>query len=162
MAELERFHAGRGDPCRDTGAGLWVGSDPQEVHQAFAMLGLENYRHLADLGSGDGRVVMIASLFTQATGIEASPELTRAARDMAARLKLPRTRFLTQDYRQANLAEYDLLFAYPDKPLDWLDPLLPTGWPGCILVYGPKFTPPNSRLLQEIKVNKNYFRLWGK
>ena len=53
-------------PMKDTGIGFWNASPSSDVFELFKKLQLQNYKHLLDLGSGDGRVTLIASLFTKA------------------------------------------------------------------------------------------------
>ncbi|MEW5911896.1 MAG: hypothetical protein AB1814_05025 [Thermodesulfobacteriota bacterium] len=138
---LKDFAATLEQPYKVTPVGMWACSRAEEVYDLLLKLRLENCRHFADLGSGDGRVVLLASLFTQATGIEADPELCQAGARMAEKLGLSRARFICADCRSVDLSPYDLLFIYPDKPLDWLEERLPADWPGRLLVYGPYFRP---------------------
>jgi hypothetical protein len=160
LAALEACHAGREHTYKMTPLGMWACSDAREVHDLFTQLGLENYRHLADLGSGDGRAVLLASLFTQATGIEADGELVEAARGMAQALGLARAQFIQGDCREADLAPYDLLFLYPDKPLDWLEKRLPLDWQGRLLVYGPHFQPSGLIHLRTLYAGRTMCGLW--
>jgi len=55
-------------PYRSTKAGIWATSTAEEVYRGFCHFQLDQYSHMAYLGSGDGIVVAIASLFTEATG----------------------------------------------------------------------------------------------
>lgn len=160
FAALARFHAGLDEPYKMTPAGMWACSDAQEVHDLFAQVDLAGYGHLCDLGSGDGRAVLLASLFTRATGIEADPGLVEASQGMAQGLGLSRARFICGDCRQADLTPFDLLFLYPDKPLDWLEALLPPDWPGRLLVYGPYFQPRGLSHLRTLYAGKTLCTLW--
>ena len=126
QAALAGYHATLQEPYKVTPAGMWACSRSEEVYDLFYQLDLGGYRHLVDLGSGDGRAVLLASLFLPATGIEADADLVRASKALACRLGLERAEFVCADCRQVDLHPYDLLFIYPDKPLDWLIKLLPS------------------------------------
>lgn len=145
---LERIRAGLdalrdklGDSYKATVLGMWACSELGEVYELFQQVDLARFGHMADLGSGDGRAVLVGSLFTRATGIEVDPELVSLSRGLAGELGLERADFIQADCRQMDLSPFDFLYIYPDKPLDWLEPLLAPGWPGRLLVYGPYFKP---------------------
>lgn len=164
LAEIEsvlaEFHAGLDEPYKTTPAGMWACSRSQEIFDLLGKLDLEAYSHFADLGSGDGRVVMLASLFLPATGIEADADLMRASRTMARCLGLDQARFVCADCRQVDLAPFDLLFLYPDKPLDWLIKRLPPDWSGQLLVYGSYFQPTDLTHLKTIYAGQTVCTLW--
>ncbi|MBU1274605.1 MAG: hypothetical protein KJ720_04455 [Proteobacteria bacterium] len=160
QAALADYHASLEEPYKVTPAGMWACSRSEEVYDLLKQLDLNPYGHLADLGSGDGRVVFLASLFLPATGIEADPGLVQASRAMAQRLGLTRADFLCSDCRQEDLSPYDLLFIYPDKPLDWLVKLLPAQWRGSLLVYGPYFQPQGLTHLKTLYAGQTMCTLW--
>lgn len=160
QAALKRLHAELGGSYKATPAGMWACSRSEELYDLLGQLDLSPYTHFVDLGSGDGRAVLLASLFLPATGIEADPGLVQASRDLARRLGLERTRFLCADCRQADLSPYDLLFIYPDKPLDWLIKMLPSPWKGHLLVYGPYFQPQGLRHLKTLYAGQTMCTLW--
>lgn len=160
LSALADFHAGLDEPYKITPAGMWACSRSEEVYDLLGQLNLEAYNHFVDLGSGDGRVVLIASLFLPATGIEADPGLVEASRAMAGRLGLNRANFVCADCRQVDITPFDLLFAYPDKPLSWLVKILPDNWPGHLLVYGPYFQPTELTHLKTIYAGETMCTLW--
>lgn len=80
----------------------------------FEQIDLSKYKHFLDLGSGDGRVVAIASLFTNATGIEGDEEMFSTAIEMKEKLGSEGT-FILTDYKKHDLTGYDCIFMYPDK-----------------------------------------------
>jgi hypothetical protein len=134
----------RGDgllPYRSTKAGMWATSGMREVYGAFRHFHLHQYNHIADLGSGDGIVVLIGSLFTHATGYETDDWLYKKSIKLSNSLNLANARFLQQNFLQADLSVYDLLYLYPDKPFDDLVERLRTTWSGRLLVNGPHFPP---------------------
>ncbi|MFH1036154.1 MAG: hypothetical protein V1806_16755 [Pseudomonadota bacterium] len=160
LAAVARHEKSLEEPYKMTPLGMWACSEPAELWELFQRVDLDGYRHLADLGSGDGRAVLLASLFTRATGIEADPELVATSRRLASQLELGRARFLEGDCRQQDLAPYDLLFIYPDKPLNWLEALLPPDWPGRLLVYGAGFRPQGLTLLRDLHAGPTLCTLW--
>ena len=57
-------------PLWSTGGGFWGGVIADEGYEAFKRIGLHNHRSFVDLGSGDGKAVLIAALFCErAVGI---------------------------------------------------------------------------------------------
>jgi protein-L-isoaspartate O-methyltransferase len=159
---LTALHEKLDQPYRATEAGMWACSELDEVCELFDRISLAGFQHLADLGSGDGRVVMAASLFTRATGIESDPALHRASQDLAKSLGLNRAAFILGDCRAADLGPYDLLYIYPDKPLAWLGHMLPASWPGRLLVYGPYFKPEHMRLRKNLRAGRTACSLWSR
>ena len=72
-------------PLKSTAKGFWGYSIAEEVYELFKKIKLEQYKSFVDLGSGDGKVVLIASLFTKAIGIEIDEELVRKSEEMKAK-----------------------------------------------------------------------------
>lgn len=101
-------------PLRDTEKGLWGTADLDNVFELFEKIGLQNYDNFLDLGSGDGNIVMVASLFTNSTGIEFDQELHEIAKKMKKELNLTAT-LKREDYLKANLKKYDVFFIFPDN-----------------------------------------------
>lgn len=101
---------------RLTKKGLFSPSDMDEIFDFFKEIKLQRYRTFLDLGSGDGRIVLIASLFTKAAGIEHDLALARASERMRDSLKIKpeSAQFINADYMKQNLSEYDIIFWYPD------------------------------------------------
>jgi len=122
---------------RSTTAGLFVPSPLSDLRPLFDQIDLAAYKRMADLGSGDGRVVLLAALYTDAEGLEADPALVAASRGCALALGISRARFARIDFQTADLKKYDLLFIYPDKPLGPLTDRLTRDFAGDLLVYGP-------------------------
>lgn len=102
---------------RSTKHGVFGPSDCDVVFNLFKMLQLEKYKNFIDLGSGDGRVVLIASLFTKATGYETDKKLNKLAKKVRKDLDV-KADFKTEDYFKETLSKYDVLFIYPSKSDD--------------------------------------------
>jgi hypothetical protein len=88
--EYERFYnhlLSRGRlPLKDTGAGYWAMSVSDDLWHLYRKLDLSKYKNFIDIGSGDGKAVAVASLFTKATGIEIDKELQDKAEEIRDRL----------------------------------------------------------------------------
>jgi protein-L-isoaspartate O-methyltransferase len=131
-------------PLKDTGIGFWSISTIDELYQLFRKLKLSENHHLIDLGSGDGRVVITASLFSKATGIEYDNELHNFAKELSKKLKgkLNNQVFLiNKNFLDHPLKDYDFVFINPDKRFDDLEPKLMAELKGQLIVYGDEFKP---------------------
>lgn len=149
-------------PMRSTSKGFWSGSICGEVFGAFSRLGLSRYKKFIDLGSGDGRVVLIASLFTSAEGIEIDPDLHRIALDSNQKLGMNAI-FHQKDIFSHDLTSYDLLFINPDTPMDrGLEKKLLSEMKGALIVYGPHFHPRFLNKKDSFEVDGTMFTLYGK
>lgn len=151
-----------GDTYKATPVGMWACSELEEVYDLFSQINLADYGHLVDLGSGDGRVVLAGSLFTRASGIEADPELVEVSRRAAESLGLSNATFIQGDCRHQDLSPYDVLYIYPDKPLDWLEQRLATDWPGMLVIYGPYFKPTTLKPRGSIYAGSTHCTLWSR
>ncbi len=164
LAELKEALASRqasqGENYRVTPEGLWTRSDLDEVLALFMQLDWARYGRMVDLGSGDGRVVCLASYFTRAVGMEADPWLVGQSRRLAAELGLDRAEFQQTDLRVADLSSYDLLYIFPDKPLHWLEQMPAESWQGELLVYGPGFQPKGLKHLTTLYAGSTMCALW--
>ena len=108
---------------RDTSAGIWGYASASICFEFFRQISLHKAKNFIDLGSGDGKVVAIASLFTNSVGIEADKELFEDSIKIKDKLiknnvieqercKLINDDFMKQEY---DLSEYDIIFINPDK-----------------------------------------------
>ena len=149
-----------GPPYRSTKSGMWATSTAEEVYRGFCHFQLDQYSHMADLGSGDGIVVAIASLFTQATGYEIDQWLYQKSIEFCHSLNLSKVTFLRADFLRANLSGHDLLYLYPDKPFHELERRLLTTWRGRLLVNGPHFPPHYFRKIAECSPSVGKFVLY--
>jgi len=79
-------------------------------------INLSQYSHFLDMGSSDGRLVAIASLFTKSTGVEINPVLHEWAVRCARELGLT-ANFILGNYNDYNISAHDVVFFGPDRPL---------------------------------------------
>ena len=106
-------------PLRETSKGFWGNAIAEEVYGAFKKLKLHKFRSFIDLGSGDGKVVLIASLFCKrAVGIEIDPDLHKKALEIQRRLSIPNAIFYNNDFYAHSISEFDAVFIYPDQPME--------------------------------------------
>jgi hypothetical protein len=147
-------------PYRSTESGMWAISDAKEAYRAFCHFKLGRYAHLADLGSGDGKVALIGSLFTRVTGYETDDTLHKKSLEIRDQLKLSHASFLRQDYLLADLSPYDILYLYPDKPLYALEARLHPVWHGHLLVNGLHFPPRYFDKIAESPLSVGRFTLY--
>ena len=135
----ELLKAGR-LPVKDTGKGFWAISVPDDIFDLFKKIDLHEYGSFLDLGSGDGRVVMIASLFTRAAGIEYDEELHNKAMEIKGSLGMD-CELHNKDYMEHDFSGYDVVFLNPDQRLHSLEPKLLSELKGRLVVYGDEFHP---------------------
>ncbi len=100
-----------------TNTGIYGVADIEKVFKFFQEIHLEEYESFIDLGSGDGRVVLVASLFTKAYGVESDKELVKCGEEIRDRLGLS-CEFFFDDFLSMDLSKYSMLFINPDKEFD--------------------------------------------
>ena len=134
-------------PYHDTAHGIWGASNLRKMYELFRELKLDAMRGLCDLGSGDGRIVLVASLFTQSCGIEGDKVLCEVSQQSrnALLLHVPvlaRCSFIYGDYTLEDLSLYDVLFIFADHAWnDDFEQSLIKSWNGVVLSYGNIFAP---------------------
>lgn len=107
-------------PLGSTEKGFWGTAHLDDVYEFCKRTELHTEDHFLDLGSGDGRVVFVAALFTKATGIEYDEKLHTEA--LAAKETLGSEAILVRgDYSQHDLSVYSVWFAYADHNFNWLE-----------------------------------------
>ena len=120
-------------PIKDTELGMWGTSSAEDVFRIFNRLAISG--KFADLGSGDGKVVLIASLFCDSVaGIECDKELVSVSRRFSSNLGI-KADFSLGDYMDADLSSYEWLFLSPDHPITALEDKLIKELKGRIIVY---------------------------
>jgi len=109
---------------------------------------------MAHLGSGDGRAVLLASLYAPAVGLERDPALVAFSRAqaLALGLDLGRARFLAADFLTVDLSPYELLFIRPDRAVGSLVDRLKEAYRGRLLVYGPHSAGTGLKALAEFSL----------
>lgn len=98
-----------------TEAGVWGPAVIREVALILRRLGAGPRQRLIDLGSGDGRVVLLAAaLGIRALGIEGDREFHlrawRCRRSLRSRIRLARNRLVRGDYFGRDLSRFEVVF----------------------------------------------------
>jgi SAM-dependent methyltransferase len=128
-------------PMHSTQDGFWGSSNIDIVYDFFVKVGLEKYKRFLDLGSGDGRIVLLASIFTDATGAETDQELFERAVKIRDSLGL-KAEFLKKNYLDINFEDYDFIYVYPDKRFSpELEKKLKKELKGKLFVYSSVYLP---------------------
>ena len=151
-------------PMWSTAKGFWNASISNEVYETFKRIGLHRFSRFLDIGSGDGKVVLLAALFCrQAEGIEADPFLHNKA--LQTKLKFGFTNVIlhNKDFFGHNFSPYDVLFLAPDAPLErGLEVKLLDEMKGKLILYGPNFHPKVLNRESSFMVNGNLISVYSK
>ncbi len=151
--------------ARDTGIGYWGVTHVDDLHEVFKQIELHKHQNFLDLGSGDGRAVLMASLFgVKATGVEADDWLINCALDIKRKLDLPNfanVQFLKDDFMKMDLSKYDILYINPDKPFHrGLEQKLGRDLKGKLVVHGYEFLPTALEKEKEMTINGEKFSVF--
>lgn len=126
---------------RDTSFGIWGTTHLDDAFTFFTRIRLERFTRFVDLGCGDGRVVLVASLFTRAAGIEGDAELFCVASEAKAALGVDAD-IRQGDYLAEPLDAYDCIFMFADKRFEpELVAKLQREFSGYLFVYNKLFAP---------------------
>ena len=132
----------------DTEKGVFGTSSMDSCFKFFKEIGLEKYEKFIDLGCGDGRIVLIASLFTKAVGIEFDETLLAKGVELRDGLGLS-CELIAEDYYSHDISGYDFVFMNPDQGFVWgMDNKLSLELTGELYVYNDVFVP---NVLKEVK-----------
>lgn len=141
-------------PLRSTKAGFWGYTPPKNAYELFKKIKLEKYKRFLDLGSGDSCVVMIATLFTEAVGIELDEELYKKSLEFKKKLKIKAT-IKNKDYLEEDFSKYDIIFINPDNPFSkGLEKKLKKEFKGLLLVYNIVHHPLHLKKRKKIWVEQ--------
>ena len=128
-------------PMRDTEVGFWGTAAIDDVYDLFTKMELGKFKKLIDLGSGDGKVVMVASLFTSAVGVEFDKELHDKAVEIRDRLGV-KAELLCEDFLKMDISEYDIVFINPDRAFHkGVEKKLREELKGVLVVYNMVYRP---------------------
>ncbi len=130
-----------GFKVRDTAKGIWGTSNLDHVYSLFKKIKLENYSRFLDVGCGDGRVVLVASLFTDAAGVEFDSDLVAKALEIKKKLGLTAT-ITCGDFFEEDFSSYDIIFTNPDTGFyNGIEDKLLSEFKGKLIVYNNVFLP---------------------
>ena len=109
------------------------------------------------MGSGDGLVVMIASLFFgKAAGVEIEGEFYDVSLEMLKKLKIENVSLIHDDMFNIPLNDFDIVFMAPDKEFTLkLENKIERELNGILIVYSSIFQP---KILKKIgSIETKYF-----
>ncbi|MBD3313323.1 hypothetical protein GF345_02685 [Candidatus Woesearchaeota archaeon] len=145
----------KGSVLKETSKGLFVPTNMRLAYEFFNRIRLEEYSRFIDLGSGDGRIVLIASLFTQAEGIEYDDGLYQCAQENKKKLGF-NAEFSKGDMLEHDISGYDSVFMYPDKEISpQLNEKLKRELKGDLFVFTSTFLPEG---LETEEVNVDFMK----
>jgi len=139
-------------PMRSTSLGFWNAAISQEVYNTFQKLNLQKFKSFIDLGSGDGKITLIASLFCkEAHGVEIDEELHNKAEETKNVLNIKNAVFHNNDFFDHSIKDHDIVFISPDKPMErGMEKKLAKELKGKLILFGHHFHPKN------LKKNKSF------
>lgn len=151
-------------PMRSTELGFWNAAISNEVFQAFKKLNLQKFKRFIDLGSGDGKITLIASLFCQqAEGIEIDTELHEKALEMKEKLNIKNAIFHHNDFLEHSIKDYDIVFVNPDSPMErGLEKKLLQELKGKLIHYGHHFHPSQLKKEKSFLVDNNLVTIYSR
>ena len=97
----------------ETEVGIYGPTYIDIIYRFLMQIHIGNEAKFLDLGSGDGRAVLVASLFCKAEGIEYNKELVEESRTIAKKIGINAT-FHQGDYLSFNISKFDIIFINPD------------------------------------------------
>ncbi len=151
-------------PMFSTEKGFWSASNSDEICSAFDKLGLRKFKSFLDIGSGDGKVVLIASLFCEnAEGIEIDDFLHSKALEIQMKFGIKNAKFHNKDFFEHDFSKYGALFLSPDAPLErGLENKLLKEMKGKLIHHGHHFHPRFLKKESSFLVNGNLVSLYVK
>jgi len=137
----EELHKNFRFVVRETEKGIWGAANLDNVFNFFQKIELQNFKNFLDLGCGDGRVVLVASLFTNATGIEIDKDLVSKGNEIKDKLSL-NANLIRDDFYKHDISKYDTIFINPDTGFyNGLEDRLLKEMTGTLFVYNNIFMP---------------------
>ncbi len=151
-------------PMWSTEKGFWNASSSDDVYGAFKKIKLSKFKKFLDIGSGDGKIVLIAALFCKnAEGIEIDDFLHHKALQMQAKFGFGNVAFHNKDFFEHDFSKYDILFSAPDAPLErGLENKLLKEMKGKLIHYGHHFHPRSLKKENSFLVNGNLVTIYSK
>ena len=139
---------------KTTVKGTFASAACSTLQELFKKIKLGKYNSFCDLGSGDGRVVAVASTFTTATGIEHDHELIQISKKMVEKLGLTHCTMVEGDYLFEDLSKFDVLFINPDGPLYKLEKKLrDSNFKGLLVMFSALYEPLNLNKKDEMFID---------
>ena len=150
-------------PMWSTSKGFWNASISDEIFEIFKKIDLEKFINFLDIGSGDGKVVLLASMFCEnAEGIEIDSFLHDKAMEIKNKFRINNAVFHNKDFFTHDFSKYDVLFLSPDAPLErGLENKLIKEMKGKLIQYGHHFQPRFLKKEKSFEVNGSLVSLYS-
>lgn len=126
---------------RDTDKGIFGVSNLEIMDLFFQKINLKQTDVFLDLGSGDGRVNILASQYCQSIGIEFDSVLVKESNNHNIKLNTS-AKFIEQDYETFDFSNISILFSFADHFFnDKFIEKLKNEFKGTLFIYQGIFTP---------------------
>lgn len=153
-------------PFRDTGIGTWAPTASDDVYELFKKIELNKAKNFLDLGSGDGKVVFIASLFTKAHGIEHDDWLLSTTEEMRGKLMhIPHVHkavFVKGDFMDYDISKFDYVYWFPDKHHAKLENKFLKELNGKLILHGPFHHPEKLKKENTYDINGSLIHIFSR
>ena len=151
-------------PMWSTEKGFWNAAVTDEIYESFKKIKLGGFRNFLDIGSGDGKVVLIAALFCKnAEGVEIDDLLHHKAIEIQTKLQIENAKFHNLDFFEHDFSKYDVLFLAPDAPLErGLENKLLKEMTGKLIHYGHHFHPKSLKKNKSFLANGTLITMYSK
>jgi hypothetical protein len=132
---------------KDTVVGYWGVTPLAETYELFKRINLGSHDNFLDLGSGDGRIVLLASLFgVKSHGIEFDSDLVNSSLLLRRKIDLEHfknTKIIHNNFMEHDFSKYNVIFVSPDKPFrrKGFEKKLVDEMKGELIVHGWEFHP---------------------
>ncbi len=126
----------------DTEKGIFGTSDLNIMRSFFEKISPNKADLFVDLGSGDGRICLLASYFCRSMGIEFDRSLVNLSKQYASDLSITNVSFEQMDYEDFDFSDVTILFSYADHFFnERFIEKLKTEFKGVLYIYQGVFTP---------------------
>ena len=126
-------------PMWSTEKGFWNASVADEIYNSFKKIKLGRFKNFLDIGSGDGKVVLIAALFCRnAEGVEIDDLLHHKALEIQQKIGAGNAVFHNKDFFEHNFSKYDALFLVDAVSSLGGVPIYPQQWGLDYLIASPQ------------------------
>lgn len=151
-------------PLRSTELGFWNAAISSEIYDVFKKLNLQKFNNFIDLGSGDGKITLIASLFCKnAEGIEIDDELHEKALEVQKKMNINNVNFHHNDFHNHSIKGYDVVFINPDTPMErGIEKKMLNELNGKLIVHSNHFHPVNLKKESSFRIENTLIGVYSK